>query len=71
MVLGFYSCSLFPVPNVDCGKNEATFGVHKGSSVHTDSKKKDILVLDKGPTEGLDDRKITAEAEYSSNCILY
>ena len=36
-------------------------------SVHIDDKKKDILVLGKGPTQGLDDTTITAEAEYSIN----
>ena len=27
--------------------------------------KKDILILDKGPTQGLDDTKLTAEVQYS------
>ena len=30
-----------------------------------DNKKKDILILDKGPTQGLDDTTLTAEAQYS------
>ena len=30
-------------------------------SVHVDNKKKDILILGKGPTKGLDDTAITAE----------
>ena len=29
--------------------------------------KKDILILGKGPTQGLDDTKLTAKAEYSIN----
>ena len=37
------------------------------SSVHTDNKNKDILILGKGPTQGLDDTTLTAEAEYSIN----
>ena len=37
------------------------------SSVHIDNKKKDILILGKGPTQGLDDTTITAEAQYSIN----
>ena len=37
------------------------------SSVHPDNKKKDILILGKGPTQGLDDTTLTAEAEYSIN----
>ena len=35
--------------------------------MHIDNKKKDILVLDKGPTQGLNDTKIIAEAKYSIN----
>ena len=37
------------------------------SSVRVGNKKKDILILGKGPTKGLDDTTITAEAEYSIN----
>ena len=33
-------------------------------SVHVDNKKKDILILGKGPTKGLDDTTITAEIKY-------
>ena len=43
------------------------FGVDNSSSVHIDNKKKEILVLGKGPTQGLNDVKITGEAEYSIN----
>ena len=34
-------------------------------SVHVDNKKKDILVLGKGPTQDLGNTPITAEAKYS------
>ena len=37
------------------------------SSVHTNNKNKNILILGKGPTQGIDDTTITAEAEYSIN----
>ena len=37
------------------------------SSVHGDNKKKDILILDEGPTQGLDDTTLTAEKNYSYN----
>ena len=37
------------------------------SSVHIDNKKKDILIIGKGPTQGLDDTTLTAEAQYSIN----
>ena len=37
------------------------------SSVHVDNKRKDILILGEGPTQGLDDRTLTAEAKYPIN----
>ena len=37
------------------------------SSVHYDSKKKDILILGKGPMQGVDDTTLTAGAKYSVN----
>ena len=49
------------------GKNVITFEVDMTSSVHIDNKKKDILILGFGPTQGLDDTMSTAEAQYSIN----
>ena len=40
------------------------FGVDMSSSAHIDNKKKDILVLGKGPTQGLE-HTLTAEKMYS------
>ena len=37
------------------------------SSVYIDKKEKDILILGKGPTEGLDNTKLTAEVQYLIN----
>ena len=37
------------------------------SSVHADNKKKDILILDDGPTQGLGGTTLTAEKLYSIN----
>ena len=37
------------------------FGVDMSSSVHIDNKKKDILLLAKGPTQGLDGTRLTAK----------
>ena len=37
------------------------------SSVHIDDKKRDILILGKDPTQGIDDTTLTAEAQYSVN----
>ena len=36
-------------------------------SVHIDNKNKDILILCKGLTQGLDDTTLTAEAKYRIN----
>ena len=33
-------------------------------SVHIDNKNKDILILAEGPTQGLDDTTLPAEAKY-------
>ena len=43
-------------------------GTDTSSSVHTDNKGKDIFILGKGSTEGLNDT-ITAETWYSINFI--
>ena len=37
------------------------------SSVHIANKNKDILILGEGPTQGLDDTTLTAEAIYPIN----
>ena len=37
------------------------------SSVNVDNKKKDILILGEGPTQGLDDTTLTAEKMYSTD----
>ena len=46
------------------GKNVIIFGADLSSSVHIDNKFKYILMLDEGPTQGLDDTTLTAEARY-------
>ena len=46
------------------GQNVLIFGVDMSSSAHIDNKKKDILVLGKGPTQGLE-HTLTAEKMYS------
>ena len=63
----FDSRSEFSLPNGSMGKKVIIFGVDMSSSVHIDNKKKDILILDKGATQGLDDTTLTAEAHYSVN----
>ena len=37
------------------------------SSAHVDNKGKVISILDEGPTQGLDDTTLTAEAKYPIN----
>ena len=49
------------------GKNVIIFGADMSSSLHIDNKGKDILILGEGPTQGLDDTTLTAEAKYSIN----
>ena len=36
-------------------------------SVHVDNKGEDILILGEGPTQGLDNTTLTAEAKYPTN----
>ena len=47
-------------------QNVIIFGVDMNSSVHVD-KGKDILILGKGPTQGLGQHSLTAEKMYSIN----
>ena len=37
------------------------------SPMHVDDKGKDILIIGEGPTQGLDDTTLTAEAKYLIN----
>ena len=45
------------------------FGADISSSIHVDNKKKDILVLGRAPTQGLEST-LTAEKMYSINCTV-
>ena len=56
-------------PSSGFGQNVLIFGVDMSSSAHSDNKKKDILVLRKGPTQGLE-HTFTAEQMYSINFTL-
>ena len=56
---------LFHKKDGSFGKNVIIFGADMSSSVHADNKKKDILVLDKVSSQGLNNTTLTAEAEYS------
>lgn len=63
----YYSLSLFSYPNFDWDKTVIIFAVDNSSSVNTNNKKKIILVIGKGPTQGLDDTTIMAGGKYTNN----
>ena len=63
--IGFDRRSSFLFPGGGFGQNVLIFGVDMSFSAHTDNKK-DILVLGKGPTQGLE-HTLTAEKMYSIN----
>ena len=61
--IGFDRKSSFSFPDGGFGQNIIIFGVNMSSSVPFDNKKKDILVLGKGPTQGLE-HTLTVEKMY-------
>ena len=63
---GFDRKSSFSFPGGGCGQNVLIFGACMSSFDHIDNKKKDILVLGKGQTQGLE-HTLTAEKMYSVN----
>ena len=65
--IGFDRKKAFSFPGVvGFGQNVIIFGVDMSSSIHIDNKKKYILILGKGPTEGLQ-HTLTAKKKYSIN----
>ena len=64
--IGFDRRSSFSFPEGGISQNLLIFGADVSSSAHIDSKKKDILVLGIGPTQGLE-HTLTAEKMYSIN----
>ena len=66
-IIGFGFCSEFPITNRSMGKNITVFGADISSYVHINNKNKDILILSEGPTQGLDDTSLAAEAKYPIN----
>ena len=63
----FDRTSSFSFPSGGYGQNVIIFGVDMNSSIHVDNKGKDILILGKGPTQGLSEHSLTAEKIYSIN----
>ena len=64
--IGFYRKSSFSFPDGGFGQTVLIFEADMSSSVHVDNKNKDILVLGKGPTQGLK-HTLTAEKMNSFN----
>ena len=63
---GFDRRSSFSSPGIGFGQNVLIFGVDMSSSAHIDNSEKEILVLGKGPTQGLEHISI-AKKMYSIN----
>ena len=57
----------FSVPSGGFGQNVIILWVDISSFLHVDNKKKDILTLGEGHTQGLDGTTLTAEKKYSIN----
>ena len=64
--IGFDRRASFSHPSGGDGQNVIIFGVDKSSSTKIDNRKKDILILGKGPRQGLE-HTLTAEKMYSIN----
>ena len=64
--IGFDRISSFSFPSGVFGQNLLIFGADMSSFIHIDNNKKDILVLGRGPTQGLEST-LNAEKMYSIN----
>ena len=64
---GFDRRSSFSFPGGGFGQNIIVFVADMISSIHVDNKKKDILILGRGPAQGLGEHSLTAENMYSIN----
>ena len=62
--IGFDRRSSFSFTGGGFGQNVLIFGADMNTSIHIDNKKKDILMLGRGPTQGLEST-LTAEKMYS------
>ena len=60
--IGFNLCWEFSLTDGSVDKNIIIFGVDMSSSVHIGNKRKNVLLLVKGPTKLLDYTTITAQA---------
>ena len=65
--IGFDGKGAFSHPIGGFGNNAIIFGVDMSSSAHANNKKKDLLILGEGLTQGLDDTTLSAGKMYSIN----
>ena len=65
--IGFDRTGLYLLASGRFGRNVITFGIDMSSSVRIDNKGTDILILGKGPTQGLGEHSLTAEKMCSVN----
>ena len=65
--IGFDGHGFFSHRSSGTGRNVITFGVDMNSSSHIDNKGKDILILGKGPTQGLGEHSLSAGKMYFIN----
>ena len=64
--IGFDRHGSFSFPGTWLGRNVIIFGADTSSSTKIDNRKKDILILGKGATQGLE-HTMSAEKIYSNN----
>ena len=64
--IGFDRHGSFSFPGTGLGRNVIIFGVDMSSSTKIDNRKKDILILGKGPTQGLE-HTLSAKTMYLIN----
>ena len=64
--IGFDRRGSFSFPGGGFGGNVIVFGVDMSSSVRVDNKKNDILILGKGPMQGLGEHSLTAKKDVSN-----
>ena len=65
--IGFDFRTDISLPGGSMWEKSHLFVADSSSSVHIDNKGEDTLILGEGPTQGLDDSTLTAEAIYSIN----
>ena len=65
--IGFDGHGFFSHPSDGTGRNVIIFGEGMSSSTKIDNKTKDILILGKGPTQGLGEQSLSAEKMHSIN----